>query len=368
MTEDVQFQRYHPVQRALHWLLAFALIGQGIFGLYMVSMANSPQKIEFYNLHKSIGLTILVLVILRLVWRWRHPPPPLPAGMPAWERLAARASHVLLYCLMLAMPASGLVIGFASGFPTVVYGLFNLPSPIEANEELMHFMSSLHFYLATALLLLVLVHAAAALRHHFLLKDTVLRRMLPALAGGLLSIGVLLPGTVQATEWQTDYEQSRLAFIGSQSGDEFEGVFEEFDAAIIFDLEDLDNASVEVTIETASVNSGSGQRDSSIRDEGLLHVERYPQARFVAESFREIGEGQYEAEGALTLRDTTRDVVLPFSLEIEGEGKDRQARAEGELAINRLDYGVGQGQWEDTSQVGAEIVIHFVLHAEATGS
>lgn len=367
MSADVEFQRYHPVQRALHWLLALALIGQGLFGLYMVSMDNSPQKIEFYNLHKSVGLTILVLVILRLIWRWRHPPPPLPADMPNWERMAARASHFLLYCLMLAMPASGLVIGFASGFPTVVYGLFNLPSPIAANEELMHTMSAVHFYLAAALLLVVLVHAAAALRHHFLLKDTVLRRMLPALAAGLLSVA-LLPAAAEATDWQTDYEESRLTFIGSQSGDSFEGVFEEFEADIRFDPEDLEDARVEVTIETASVNSGSGQRDSSIRDEGLLDVESYPQARFLAETFRETGDGAYEAEGELTLRDTTRDVVLPFTLEIEGEGEERTARAEGELAINRLDYGVGQGQWEDTSQVGAEIIIQFVLHAEASGA
>lgn len=368
MSENVPVQRHHPVQRGLHWLLALALIGQGIFGLYMVTMENSPQKIEFYNLHKSVGLTILLLVLLRLLWRWRHPAPPLPDHMPGWEKLAARTSHVLLYILMLAMPATGLMIGFASGLPTVIYGLFNLPSPIPANEDLMHSMSAIHFYLAAALLLVVLVHAAAALRHHFVLKDDVLRRMLPALAGALLTTGFLLPGEVQATEWQTDYEESRLAFIGSQSGDEFEGEFEEFTTDIVFDPEDLENARVEVVIETASVNSGSSQRDSSIRDEGLLDVESYPQARFVAETFRETGDGQYEAEGELTLRETTREVVLPFTLEIEADGEDRRARAEGELAINRLDYGVGQGQWEDTSQVGAEIVIHFVIHAEAAGS
>ncbi|MFC4352827.1 cytochrome b/b6 domain-containing protein [Fodinicurvata halophila] len=368
MSVDAPVQRYHFVQRGLHWLLALVLVGQGIFGLYMVTMENSPQKIEFYNLHKSVGLTILVLVLLRLIWRWRHPAPPLPAHMPQWERLAARTSHALLYILMLAMPATGLIIGFASGLPTVIYGLFNLPSPIPANEDLMHSMSAVHFYLAAALLLVVLVHAAAALRHHFVLKDDVLRRMLPLLAGGLLATGLLLPGDAQATEWQTDYEESRLTFIGSQSGDEFEGEFEDFTADIVFDPETLEDSRVEVLIETASVNSGSSQRDNSIRDEGLLDVESYPEASFVADTFWETGEGQYEAEGELTLRETTREVTLPFTLEIEGEGPERQARAEGELTINRLDYGVGQGQWEDTSQVGAEIIIRFVIHAEASGS
>ena len=81
---------------ALHWLIAFALIGTFGLGLYMHELPLSPQKLKFYSWHKWAGVTIFLFVNLRLAWRLGHRPPALPVLMPAWQRLAAESTHVLL--------------------------------------------------------------------------------------------------------------------------------------------------------------------------------------------------------------------------------------------------------------------------------
>lgn len=172
-------ERYGAVAQALHWLVAIGVVWQFGLGWYMGDLPNTPAKIALYNLHKSTGLTVLALVLVRLAWRWMNPAPPLPAGRPAWERAAARTSHALLYMLLLAQPTTGLLLALAAEFPTVIYGTFLLPDPIGRHEALEDAMTGTHSLLAVAFALLVLVHAGAALRHHLLLRDDVLRRMLP---------------------------------------------------------------------------------------------------------------------------------------------------------------------------------------------
>ena len=98
---------YTPAAIALHWIVALLIIGNLCFGLYLVGLPLSPQKLRNFSYHKWIGVTILLLAAARLAWRLRHPAPPLPATMPAWEKRAANASHVLLYVLFFAAPLSG---------------------------------------------------------------------------------------------------------------------------------------------------------------------------------------------------------------------------------------------------------------------
>lgn len=174
--------RYGAVAQAFHWLVAAGVLWQFALGWYMTDLPNTPAKLELYNLHKSTGLTVLGLAVLRLAWRAWSPAPPLPAGRPAWERRAARASHALLYALLFAQPLSGLTLALAAEFPSVIYGAFVLPDPLGHREGLEAAMRATHVYLADAMAVLVLVHAGAALRHHLLLRDDVLRRMLPGAA------------------------------------------------------------------------------------------------------------------------------------------------------------------------------------------
>lgn len=172
-------QDYGSGAKVFHWLTALLMAGSFILAFIMVELPIGPLKIDLYNWHKTIGLTILGLAVLRLAWRLRHPAPPLPAGMVAWERWASQATHVALYLFLFSQPLVGLVMSWASGFPTILFDSFTLPSPIAANQALYDALSAVHFWSAWAMLTLIALHAGAALRHHFVKKDDVLRRMLP---------------------------------------------------------------------------------------------------------------------------------------------------------------------------------------------
>jgi cytochrome b561 len=175
--------RYGGVAQALHWLVAALVLSQFGLGWTMSDLPLSQLKFDLYQLHKSLGLTIFALVVVRLAWRLRHPPPPLPASLPAWERAAARINHGLFYALLLVQPLIGLLQSNAANFPVVVWGVLPLPALIGSDEALGETLVEVHQTVAAVLLVLIALHVAAALRHHFLLKDDVLRRMLPA-AGG----------------------------------------------------------------------------------------------------------------------------------------------------------------------------------------
>ncbi len=173
--------RYGAVARSLHWLVAALVLLQFPLAIYMENFVEPFSQAQFQavNLHKTVGVSILVLVLARIAWRLASPPPPLPAAMPRWEKAAAHAGHAALYLLLLAQPVIGLLHGFTSGYPTVLFFAFTLPSPLAADEQLTRLFGALHVYLGWAFLALIAVHVGAALRHHFLLKDQVLSRMLP---------------------------------------------------------------------------------------------------------------------------------------------------------------------------------------------
>lgn len=165
---------------ALHWL-TLALIATGFtLGRWMVGLPIAPQTLRVYAYHKWIGITVFLVTLVRLAWRLAHPVPP-PARMPVWQRRAAVASHVSLYVLMLAIPLSGWMYSTASGVQVVYLGIVPLPNLVAKSHQLAAVLKSVHFTLNFTLLALVLVHAGAALRHHFVERDRVLSRMLPAL-------------------------------------------------------------------------------------------------------------------------------------------------------------------------------------------
>ena len=171
--------RFGALAQLFHWATVALVVAIIVIGAYMTDLPLSPEKIKVYNLHKSLGVTVLALTLLRLVWRWISPPPPLPATMAGWERLAAKSSHVGLYLLLFLQPAIGLVHSWSANFPVVVFGTITLPSLTGPDPALKDQLEHLHHFLGWALCGLFLLHAGAALRHHLILKDDVLRRMLP---------------------------------------------------------------------------------------------------------------------------------------------------------------------------------------------
>ncbi|MBC08529.1 YceI family protein [Thalassospira sp.] len=185
------------------------------------------------------------------------------------------------------------------------------------------------------------------------------RKMLPALALATTLAG--FSGAVHAADpWVVEANDSEIEFKGTQLGAEFEGEFKSFTAEIVFSPDDLAGSSVEVLIDIASVDTENGDRDSQIVSPDWFDAAQWPTAKFATKSFSEIAPGKYEAVADLTIRDVTREVTLPFDLEIKGN----EAEAKGTVTINRTDFGVGQGQWADTSQVGDPVTIEIEIEAK----
>ena len=164
-----------------------------------------------------------------------------------------------------------------------------------------------------------------------------------------------------ATTYAVDNGHSHLGFIANQSGGDFEGQFDRFTAQIAFAENDLAGSHFDVQVDTASVSTGDDERDSALRSSDLFDVEHYPRAHFVSTRFTRKAAGQYEAAGKLTIRDVTRDVVVPFSFASGNEGGKPVATLKGGVTLNRLDYGVGQGDWQDTTMVANEVRVKFDL-------
>jgi cytochrome b561 len=161
----------------LHWVIALLIAVGFTIGLTMVDMPLSPQKAKVFAYHKWIGITVLALALVRVAWRVTHAAPPeLP--MPAWQRLAARSTHGLLYALMLAIPLVGWMYTSAAGFPVVYFKLVQLPDLVSKDKELAALLKTVHMLLAWSLLGILALHVAAALKHHFIDRDTTLKRML----------------------------------------------------------------------------------------------------------------------------------------------------------------------------------------------
>ena len=165
----IQGGRYSGVAILFHWTIAALVLANLWIGLIGGSMPA----------HKAIGITVLVLTLGRIGWRLGHATPPLPAGTPGWERLAASASHALFYVLLLVLPLSGwAMVSGAKRNPLDWFGLFPIPY-LPISPSLAHQGHEAHEVLGFAMLGLVALHIAAALRHHFLLRDGMLARMLP---------------------------------------------------------------------------------------------------------------------------------------------------------------------------------------------
>ena len=171
--------RYSTVSLILHWLIA-ALVVTQIGLIWAHEATDGPISREFVNLHKSVGLSILVLTLARLGWRIANPAIPLPLEMPRWQKLLARSNHVLFYVLLLAMPLVGWAASSAAGRDIVWFGLFNWPLlPIGGGREMAGNLMDVHETAAKLLIFLVVLHVIGALKHQFVDRDNVLHRMIP---------------------------------------------------------------------------------------------------------------------------------------------------------------------------------------------
>jgi cytochrome b561 len=173
--------RFGTIAKVLHWTTFLLLLGSFGLGLSMVGLPLSPRKLEVYSWHKWVGVTVFLVTLLRLRL---HPAPPYPAARPAWQKVGARLSHGTLYGLLLVMPISGWVMSSALGISTVYLGLLPLPDPVAPDRELGQSLILVHNVLGLALAALIALHIAAAIYHHFVLRDEIMRRMMPFMTAG----------------------------------------------------------------------------------------------------------------------------------------------------------------------------------------
>src|ERR1700758_2435104 len=174
-------QRFTPLQRLLHWLMAVCILAMLFIGVGMVSTVT-PKSLPLVAIHKSLGIAILVLALIRLAVRLRYGAPSLPADLPEPMKLAAILSHYALYALMIGMPLIGWGVLSASAYPVVLYGGVQLPAILPHSDSLHALLWSAHFYLAFAFFALILMHVAAALFHALVRQDGVFDSMAPELS------------------------------------------------------------------------------------------------------------------------------------------------------------------------------------------
>lgn len=167
---------YGSITIFLHWILAILIIGLLTVGLYMTDLPKGPTKFLIYGWHKQIGAIVLVLASFRLIWHLCNITPML--AIPSLEKYTARAVHGALYILAIAMPLSGWLMTSAAGYSISFFGLFDLPSLIAPNDAYRHFFRGSHTWIAYSLIILIIFHTLGALKHHFIDKNNILKRIL----------------------------------------------------------------------------------------------------------------------------------------------------------------------------------------------
>lgn len=390
---------YGLVTKFFHWVTTFIILGVILVGLYMVSMPYGPEKLEMYAWHKSFGLLVLWFVGLRIIWRIFSVKPDPHPDHALWERVLARIAHFLLYIAMIGMPMSGWLMSSAGEYPVPFFGI-QMPDLMGKNPDMARLMAFIHEVLAYILIGTIVLHAMGALKHHFIDDDTTLIRMLAGpmrkigpyiliLILGLFSFGVVVlffsdgsrqdkgaevnsyeiedhVSSMEEAFWFIDKDKSSINFTAEVYRKKFTGEFKEFSGRIIFDPENLEQSSIDISINVQSVDSDDAERDQQILSDEWFDITKYSTARFVANNFIKVSDQNYIAAGDLTIKDNIVPIRLPFELLInETEEGGRLAMAKGQVSLDRLDFGLGEGRWESADTVGLEVLVDIELHAQA---
>jgi cytochrome b561/polyisoprenoid-binding protein YceI len=372
---------YSGTAKLLHWLIAGFVIALLSVGLTMTRISDLQLKFELYQLHKSLGVTVLGLMVLRVFWRLAAKPPALPPHMARWERVAAQKTHVLLYVLLLAMPLTGWATVSAAlppfNFPTLLYTRIPWPHipfieqlTLDQKKTVEPYLKNVHAALGWTLLVLVGLHIAAALRHGIILKDGIMLRMLPRVLNvsrklivpfvftALFAAGAL---PTAAQEWAIDKSLSKISFEVQAGGQAVSGEFKQFQAEIHFDPDDPESADISAAIDMNNVVTGQAQVDSGLLGKDWFDTQTYPTAGFRARSVKAgKGDGEYVIEATITVKDVSKNVTLPFRLAVnEGE-----ATVKGETALRRSEFGIGPKGPVSGTVIGDVVTLRLDLAAK----
>lgn len=396
---------YGLASKLLHWITALCILTLLTVGFLMTEMPFNETKLSVYALHKSFGLLVLLLLFIRVVWHILSKKPKSLPTHAKWEKGLAHAAHAFLYVAMFALPLSGWIMSSAGDFNI---GFFGIPMPdlVAKNEDIFKGASAAHATLAIILVVILALHIAGALKHHFIDRDETLARMTRSglgFKGGvlitLIAGALMLPPmifvageileeegeeaanienndagedaaqadtaqvtTIPAGGWAIDKNLSTIKFTATQYGQPFEGSFG-FDGQILFDPENLASAKADITIDISSIKTGASDRDGQAKGAEWFDATKFPVARFETQSFENKGANTYLAKGTLTIRDKSLPLDLPFTLDITKKDAQETAHMTAEIKLNRLDFSIGQGQWQSTDAIGGDVKVIIDLTA-----
>lgn len=178
-TEQARPLRYTSVAVALHWLTAALILWQLYLGFVFHDLPRGPERGAWFDWHKTVGVTILLLALARLGWRIANPPPPFPDSLPRWERLAATVNHLAFYALIIAIPLTGLAAASSRGGPIALLGGITVPAIPGIDAATGDAAGGVHEALIFLTLALLAIHVAAALKHQFFDRNKAAGRMPP---------------------------------------------------------------------------------------------------------------------------------------------------------------------------------------------
>lgn len=187
-------------------------------------------------------------------------------------------------------------------------------------------------------------------------------RALVLLFAGFFSAAATAGETVP--EWRLLPAKSTLAFVFGQAGTDERGQFRSFPSRLRFDPGTLEQSGFDVSVDMKSVDTADKDRDEILLSKDMFAVQQWPQAHFKTLKIEKRGDNEYLAEAELTIRDQTRPIPFPFRLMISEEQGKQVFRLQSEISINRLDFGVGQGEWKDTTWIANEVQIQVDIQAE----
>jgi len=387
---------YGPAAKLLHWLVASMIVLQFVLAKMADNAgdADSPlRQLALLANHKSVGITILALAVVRIAWRIRNRPPALPTTMPKWQVTASHASHWSLYFLLFAMPISGWLMSSASAYSVSWFNLLQLPDFVSPNPELKDVFEEIHETLAKLLLLVAGIHVGAAIKHAIVDKDGVLQRMVSTVsvalglvilvlgvtwlgaagqgsgesassaeAGTSTDIAVPANAALVSSElplWQIDYATSYIRFIGDQAGAEFEGTWQAWSAELRFAADNLGASNINVTVDATSAETQDDDRDVTLSDPEWFDSFDFPEAYFRASRFSKIDVGNFVADGQLIIKNLATPTQLRFAVRADGNRRTLAGTAQ----LDRLQLGVGTGEWEDTDWVGKDVSVEVYVEA-----
>jgi cytochrome b561 len=172
-------ETYGAVSKFFHWFIALSVIVMLCAGVSFGYLPKNDFRLFLVTVHKSMGITIALLTFLFLLWRLTNPKPAFPAKMKRWEVIAAESTHDLLYLLLILLPVTGAIKTLARGYPLKLWWVITIKVPLIPQTELLkHLADSLHQIFAWVIAALIVIHVLAGLKHHFINKDNVLKRML----------------------------------------------------------------------------------------------------------------------------------------------------------------------------------------------